>query len=211
MPPAVQTQDLSVRVDGATLLAPVTVTVPEGSCLAVTGANGSGKTTLLRALAGLPPRSTGWMSVAGRAVDERDHAFRRAVAAHVGPPPFARDLTLTEHLTLVATTWGCSPDEAAAAAQEVLVELGLTRLGGRYPHQLSSGQQHLAGLALTLVRPSDVLLLDEPEQRLDADRVEAVVAALRRRLAAGRTVVLTTHDPRLVDSLADGTVHLEVA
>lgn len=211
MPAAVETRDLSVHLDGTTLLTPVTLSVPRGGCLAVTGANGSGKTTLLRVLAGLPPRSTGRMRVAGRAVDERDPGFRRAVAAHVGPPPVARDLTVLEHLCLVATTWGAAKGEAAAAAGGVLAELGLGRLADRYPHQLSSGQQHLAGLALTLVRPSEVLLLDEPEQRLDDNRVEAVVGAVQRRLDGGRTVLLTTHDRRLVDELADETQHLEAA
>lgn len=74
-------------LDGILALSPVSFSVPQGRCLAVTGVNGSGKTTLLRVLAGLQRPTRGVASVQRpRWCDERDHAFRRALAARLGHP-----------------------------------------------------------------------------------------------------------------------------
>ncbi|WDG18656.1 ABC transporter ATP-binding protein [Microbacterium sp. Clip185] len=191
-----------------TLLDTITRRVDAGTALAVRGGNGSGKTTLLRVLAGMRAPSSGSARIAGAAVSQRDRSYRRRVAAMIGLPPFAPDLTVLEHVRLVAVTW-FAPDEAEARARAVLRELGLQALHERFPHELSSGQTQLFGLALALVRPCEVLLLDEPEQRLDPEHADAVIAALRARRDAGVTLVIATHHPRLAEIVADETVHLE--
>ncbi|QFG69386.1 ABC transporter ATP-binding protein [Ornithinimicrobium pratense] len=210
----VQVEVTNVQVEraGHPVLAPTTFSVDRGRVLAVTGANGSGKTTLLRVLAGLERASAGRCLVAGRPIDERDPRFRRAVAALVGPPPTARDLTVLEHLELVARTWGSDAATAGRTADRLLGELGIARLAQRLPHQLSAGQAHLCALALTLARPGEVLLLDEPEQRLDEDRLTAVSQLLDRRRRDGATLLLATHSSRLVEELdADELVLREAA
>lgn len=198
-------------LDGIPALPPVSFSLSQGQCLAVTGTNGSGKTTLLRVLAGLQRPTGGAATVQGRRCDERDHAFRRELAAQIGPPPVARDLTLDEHLRLVARTWVTQPSNAPGRVTGIVQELGLSHLMSRFPHQLSSGQAQLFALALTLVRPSSVLVLDEPEHRLDVDRISMVIETLRSRISAGTTVVLATHDPRISSELSDQTLHLRVA
>ncbi|MDR6199394.1 ABC-type multidrug transport system ATPase subunit [Microbacterium sp. SORGH_AS428] len=191
-----------------TLLDTITRRVDAGTALAVRGGNGSGKTTLLRVLAGMQAPSAGSARIAGAAISQRDRRYRRRVAAMIGLPPFAPDLTVLEHVRLVAVTW-FAPAEAETRARAVLSELGLQTLHERFPHELSSGQTQLFGLALVLVRPCDVLLLDEPEQRLDPEHVDAVIAALRARRDAGVTLVVATHHPRLAQIVADETVYLE--
>jgi ABC-type multidrug transport system ATPase subunit len=193
-----------------TLLDTTTRRVDAGRALVVRGGNGSGKTTLLRVLAGMQAPSAGSARIAGAAISQRDRTFRRRVAAMIGMPPLAPDLTVLEHVRLVAVTW-FAPEEADARARAVLRELGLQTLHERFPHELSSGQTQLFGLALVLVRPFDVLILDEPEQRLDPDHVDAVIRALRMRRDAGATLVIATHHPRLAELVADETVHLERA
>lgn len=202
-----------VRVDleGTAALAPVSFSLAGGRCLTVVGENGSGKTTLLRVLAGLQPPTEGAAQVHGRPCDERDARFRREVAAHVGPPPTARDLTLQEHLRLVAQTWGTGAEEAARLVEDLLVELGMGSLADRFPHQLSTGQTQLFALALVLGRPATVLVLDEPEHGLDDARVDTVIAALRARVAAGSTVIMATHDSRFVTELGDELLQLRAA
>ncbi len=191
-----------------TLLDTITRRVDAGTALAVRGGNGSGKTTLLRVLAGMHAPSSGSARIAGAAISQRDRSYRRRVAAMIGLPPFAPDLTVLEHVRLVAVTW-FAPDDAEVRARAVLRELGLQALHERFPHELSSGQTQLFGLALVLVRPCEVLLLDEPEQRLDPEHADAVIAALRARRDAGVTLVIATHHPRLAEIVADETVHLE--
>ncbi len=199
---------VEVVLDGGVLLAPVSFSLGAGASLAVRGANGSGKTTLLRVLAGLARPTGGSVSVAGARVDERRSGFRAVVAALVGVPPLARDLTLREHLVLVGVSWGAGVAAAEARADALLDRLALTRLARRFPHELSSGQVQLFTLALTLARPFQVLLLDEPEQRLDADRLALVGGVLRALVDAGTTLVLASHSGVLVDAVADEVLEL---
>jgi ABC-2 type transport system ATP-binding protein len=193
---------------GASLLAPTTLEVDRGEIVALRGANGSGKTTLLRLVGGKIAPTTGHVRVAGEPVDDRSAAFRARVAGSLGHPPFARDLTVREHLTLVGATWGRDVGTARADAAEILAELGLSTLADRFAHELSSGQTQLAALAIVLSRPFEVLLLDEPEQRLDADHLDTVIRVLERARDAGATVLLATHSDRLADSVADRIVTL---
>ena len=208
--------NVGVVNDTVTLLAPVTVSVGPGEALVVRGENGAGKSTLLRVLAGMRTPSTGTARVAGESVVDRDRGFRRRVAAMIGLPPMAPDLTVRDHVAMVATTWVDRERDGAEVgpaevADGVLEELGLTALAMRFPHELSSGQTQLFGLALVLARPFDVLVLDEPEQRLDPDRVETVAKVLNARREAGATLVVATHSQVLADALDGGTLLLEQA
>jgi ABC-type multidrug transport system ATPase subunit len=208
-PEPVAFERVGVVREGSVLLLEASGSAGEGEVLAVTGANGSGKTTLLRVLAGLLAPTAGEVAVAGRRPDERDPAFRTALAALLGPAQTARDLTVLEHLQFIAATWGSDARTAREQGRQLLEELRIAPLADRFPHELSSGQSQLVSLALTLARPCSVLLLDEPEQRLDPERLGLVIAALRARAAAGTAIVLASHSPRLVEELAHERLHLE--
>ncbi|MCS5715566.1 ATP-binding cassette domain-containing protein [Herbiconiux sp. CPCC 205716] len=202
---------VDVRAAGVTLLRPVSVQVGVGEALVVRGRNGTGKSTLLRVLAGARRPSGGTVRVGGSLVDARDRRFRRRVSAMIGLPPMAPELTVLEHVRLVAATWYSDPDESRAVEGGLLAELGLDALSARFPHELSSGQTQLFGLALLLARPFDVLLLDEPEQRLDPEHVHTIIRVLRARRDAGATLVAATHSSVLADALADRTLELDAA
>lgn len=207
--PAVRFDGIGVVRDEAVLLLEATGSVDSGGILAVTGPNGAGKTTLLRTVAGILEPTSGQVRVNGRVPDDRDRAFRRSLAALIGPPQTARDLTIAEHLQFIAATWGARAGQARERAGELLAELDIAQLGARYPHELSSGQTQLASIALTLARPFDVLVLDEPEQRLDPDRLGLVIAALQRRTHEGAALMIASHSPRLVDELATDLLEID--
>lgn len=200
---------LAVLHDDVLMVDGASGSVEAGDVLALTGANGSGKTTVLRVLAGMLEPTEGVALVGGRVPDDRDPVFRRSLAALIGPPQTARDLTIVEHLQFIAATWGATAVTAREKGERLLADLAIEHLARRYPHELSSGQSQLVALAMTLARPFDVLLLDEPEQRLDADRLEQVIDVLAARADAGAAIVLASHSPRLLDALADERVHLE--
>ncbi len=169
-------------------------------------AEGVGKTTLLRILGGLLVPSTGTATIGGREADERDRAVRAAVAALLGAPTTYRDLTLVDHLVLIDSTWGGDPTTSDDRSLALLDRLGIAHLDDRFPHELSSGQEQLFRLALTFSRPSSVVLLDEPEQRLDTAKRQVVAAMIRERTESGGTVVMACHDPELTASLATRVV-----
>ena len=130
------------------------------------------------------------------------------MAALIGAPTAYRDLTLADHLTLVDASWGRDPATCEERVDAGLAALEIDHLGARFPHELSSGQSQLFRLALTLFRPSRLLILDEPEQRLDTDKRRLLADLVRARADGGTTVVMASHDPAVTEAVADLVVTL---
>jgi len=202
----VRAEGVGKTIDETALLLPTAVRADPGECVVLRGPNGSGKTTLLRIIGGLLVPTTGTATIGGREADERDRAVRAAVAALLGAPTTYRDLTLIDHLVLIDSTWGGEPATSDDRGLALLDRLGIAHLDDRFPHELSSGQEQLFRLALTFSRPSSVVLLDEPEQRLDPTKRQVVAELIRERTSGGTTVVMACHDPDLTASLADHVV-----
>ena len=198
---------VSKVLDVTTLLPAISLVAEPGSCVVVRGPNGSGKTTLLRLVAGLLAPTTGTVTIDDDPADERRRSTRENVAALIGPPAAYRDLTLADHLTLVDATWGRELAHLCGAGAALALDtFGLGAMGERFPHELSSGQGQLFRLALTWFRPARLLILDEPEQRLDTDRRAVVGDLVRARCDTGTTVLMACHDPSLTASVADEVV-----
>ncbi|MFH8973942.1 ATP-binding cassette domain-containing protein [Streptomyces sp. NPDC017890] len=198
--PLLAADGATVALDDTTLLAPTTFAVRPGEVWCVTGGNGSGKTTLLRAFLGSRSLTAGTCSVAGEPADMAKPSHRRLVASLVEPIPVARDMTLREQVTLIAASWYGNAPHTTERAERVMDRLGLSSLGERFPHQVSSGQSQLFSLALTLVRPAGVVLLDEPERHLDSHRVDLMAALLTERAEQGTAFLVATHEPALVNA-----------
>ena len=204
----IELKDVTVSVGHAVLLAPVSASISPGDALVIRGRNGTGKSTLLKVLAGITSPTSGSALIGGDLVTSRDRRMSREVAAMIGLPPMAPDLTIADHVLLVATTWFDDPKAADGLAHDIVDELELAHLAARFPHELSSGQTQLFALALVLARPFDMLILDEPEQRLDPEHVDTVIRVLSTRRDRGVTLVIATHSERLADAIADHTLWL---
>lgn len=181
------------RVDEAVLLLPTDVELGKAECVVLRGPNGSGKTTLLRILSGTMPPSKGEATLDGSLVDERNDLTRTAIAALIGAPATYRDLTLIDHMILIDSTWGRLGEPPDHRPEEVLKLLEIGHLAKRFPHELSSGQQQLFHLSMVLVRPSSILILDEPEQRLDTDKRDLLTQILLERKADGTGLLIACH------------------
>jgi ABC-2 type transport system ATP-binding protein len=199
------------RIDEAVLLLPTDVELGAAECVVLRGPNGSGKTTLLRILAGTVLPSEGEATLDGSPVDERHDLTRTAIAALIGAPATYRDLTLVDHLVLIDSTWGHVGERADDRADQILELLEIDHLAERFPHELSSGQQQLFHLSMVLVRPSAILILDEPEQRLDTDKRDLLTRILLDRKADGTSLLIACHDPAMTEALADTVVDIEPA
>ena len=176
---------------------PISVTLAAGRSLAIIGANGTGKSTFLRAVAGLLQPLRGRVDVFGREVDEREAAFRANVATVLDEDSYFPSLTVREHLLLLARGHGVT--HVSELVTELLEEFGLTDRERAVPTALSSGQRRRLLLAAACVRPRRLLLLDEPEQRLDAGMRDRLAERLVAETQAGGSVIMATHDPVLVE------------
>ncbi|GAB2473609.1 ABC transporter ATP-binding protein [Xylanimonas ulmi] len=188
----------ATRAHGAVeALGATSAEVGPGEALVVAGRNGSGKTTLLRLVAGADLPTSGAVDVLGMPAFEARRRRREDLAVLLDGLPAYPDLTVAEHLALIAAAWGPRHRLGARPApgvDDTLAAAGLTRVRDQYPGELSSGESQMFALACTLYRPAAVVVLDEPEQRLDADWRERARAMLRAALDAGRTLVVATHD-----------------
>jgi ABC-type multidrug transport system ATPase subunit len=189
--PAVEVDGLHAGYGAAPVLVDVSLTVPAGAGVCVTGENGIGKSTLLRCVSGLQQPDEGVIRVFGGDPGATPE-FWRAVVTTVEPPTWYPGLTAREHAELVCRAHGLDPDEAGI--DEALDRFGLTGHADAIPPSLSSGQKQRLTLAIAFLRPSALLILDEPEQRLDPEGRASVAALLADYLAGGGSLLMASHD-----------------
>jgi ABC-2 type transport system ATP-binding protein len=188
------------------VLSGIDAEVHPGEVVAVVGPNGSGKTTLLRCAAGLDRPSAGIIRLCGRPMRERDPQTRRSVAAVLDDVEFFADLAVAEHLALLMSAHGDSTPDSHAA--DMLAEVGLADAADQLPAGLSSGQRRRLALATCFARPRMLVLLDEPEQRLDRAGRRWLTDRLLAEKQAGHGVLFASHDRGLVKAVADRVVDL---
>ncbi|MVA75519.1 ATP-binding cassette domain-containing protein [Auraticoccus sp. F435] len=189
-----------------TIVEDFSLEVRAGEAVALTGRNGSGKSTVLRCLVGADRPDEGTVEVCGHPVVETSARTRRDVATVIDDLDFFPDLSVVEHLDLLARAHGV-PD-ADGVVDEVLEQVQLVPQSGQLPGTLSSGQRRRLGLATAFVRPRELLVLDEPEARLDVEGVTWLANRLRAERQDGLAIVFASHEPSLVDTVATRVVEL---
>lgn len=177
-----------------------------GEAVALTGRNGAGKSTVLRCIVGADRPDDGTIEVLGMRMSEINPEVRRNVATVIDDLDFFPDLSVVEHLDLLARAHGI--EDPDALVDEVLDEVQLVPQAGQLPTTLSSGQRRRLALATAFVRPRRLLVLDEPEQRLDVEGIEWLGRRLAAEKAEGLAIVLASHEPSLVEAIGARPVQL---
>ncbi|MEV0278946.1 ABC transporter ATP-binding protein [Streptomyces sp. NPDC050610] len=188
-------------------LHPIDLSLAAGTCTALFGHNGSGKSTLLRIAGGRDTPTSGSALFAGRTISEDDPVVRARVAMVGDTVACYPDLTVREHLELV--TVAHAVEDADGWIDEVLADRRLSDHAKALPGSLSSGQMQSLLLAAALVRPRDLLVLDEPEQRLDPEARQRLAELLIGEKEDGVAVLLATHQADLAEAVADRMIALE--
>src|SRR3982074_648444 len=214
-PPSDQTRDqillrvasINKQYADQVVLANVAFDIQAGEIIGIIGPNGAGKTTLLEVLAGILPAETSDVQWLG----SRWPPSRRREAMFYlpgGVRPY-QDQPVTQVLSFFADVYRRSADEITGTIEAV----GLTPVLHKRVHSLSKGYGRRLMLALGLLTPHPLLLMDEPFDGFDLRQTREIVGALRKEVAKGRTLVLAIHQlldaERVCDRfilLADGRV-----
>ncbi|MBV9824430.1 MAG: ABC transporter ATP-binding protein [Alphaproteobacteria bacterium] len=174
-----------------------------GEFYVLLGPNGAGKTTTLRMATGLLKPDRGAVAVFG--VDVlRDPVGAKRLMAWLSDEPMIYDrLTPLEYLLFIAGLWGIERCSAEAKARDLLVTLGLEPQIGTRCEALSKGMRQKVALAGALIHDPRLIILDEPFTGLDAASARLAKNMLRDRVAAGCTVLMTTHILEVAERMAD--------
>ena len=201
----IELRDVSKTVTSGThpltILQPLTMTISRGQFVAIVGASGSGKSTLLGLIAGLDAPSTGSVLIDGTDITRLgEDALAKLRGDKIGFVfqffHLIPSLTAYENV-LVPMEIAGAPD-AAARAQRLLEEVGLTDRGHHYPSQLSGGEQQRVALARALANDPPILLADEPTGNLDTTNGRHILELLQNiHRTRQTTLVLVTHDREL--------------
>jgi len=198
-------------VERVAALREVSLRVAEGEVVAIMGPSGSGKTTLLNLIAGIDRPTSGRVIVYGREVsamgEEELRRYRLETVGYVFQQyNLIPTLTALENVLLPMMLRG-SPDRERAL--RLLAAVGLEGKEGRLPEQLSGGEQQRLAIAVALANDPPLLIADEPTGELDIATGEKIVRLiLSQARDHGKTVIMTTHDPR-VARMADRVVLIE--
>ncbi|GAB4493733.1 MAG: ABC transporter ATP-binding protein [Anaerolineales bacterium] len=174
--------------------------VQAGEFVALLGPNGAGKTTFLRILASLSRPSLGQVSVAGYKLPAQAAAVRRRLGVVSHLPLLYGDLTAEENLQFYGRMYDLQNLESRIA--DVLDMVGLSARRRDLVRTFSRGMQQRLAIGRAVLHDPDVMLFDEPYTGLDQDASEMLDEVLKNVAAAGRTVVMTSHDLARAEDLA---------
>src|SRR5499425_3534082 len=177
--------------------------VHAGEFYTLLGPNGAGKTTTLRMVTGLLKPDRGSISVFG--IDAlADPTAAKRIMAWISDEPMIYDrLTPCEYLAFVAGLWGVDDAITEARASELIDWLGLAPHAHERCEGFSRGMRQKVALAGALVHDPRLIILDEPLSGLDAGTARQVKNVLGERVAAGGTVIMTTHILEVAERMAD--------
>jgi len=202
---------VTFRYEGVTALAELSLSIPQGSRVALLGANGSGKSTLLRLLDGLSFPESG--SIRFRGVELREarfaeddfaRGFRREVGlVFQNPDVQLFNPTVFDEVAFGPLQLRWPKAEVRERVAAILDRLRLAHLRDRVPHRLSGGEKKRVALASVLVLDPAVLLLDEPTASLDPRSQSQIIDLLVEWGGGAKSVIVATHDLADLEDVAD--------
>jgi putative ABC transport system ATP-binding protein len=210
------TKIVSSGSEDLTILDNVSIKIPDGQFIAVTGASGSGKSTLLGLIAGLDAPSSGQIFIdEDEITSENEDRLAEIRSRKIGfvfqSFHLIPSLTAFENVLIPMEILGLK--DSRERAEQLIRDVDLTNRGHHYPAELSGGEQQRVAIARAFANSPKILLADEPTGNLDSKNgrhIFDLMTALHRQNHA--TLVLVTHDPMLADNadrqivLTDGQV-----
>ncbi len=183
----------------------VSLTIATGEMVAVTGPSGAGKSTLLKLIAGIERPTSGTVVVDGQNIGRASRRampyWRRTLGLVFQDAKLLYDRNCFENVMLPLRIAGMPAREAARRARAALDKVGLLERERAMPLTLSGGEQQRLAIARAIVNRPSILLADEPTGNLDAEYADQLLDMLAAFNRAGVTLVIATHEPKLIQRL----------
>lgn len=194
---------VSVMVDGQPIFEPVSAEFEPSRLTAIIGPSGAGKTTLLNCLGLLLPITSGTLrhgalDVSQCRAADRQRFWREECAFVLQDYGIVDDESLAFNVSMRLNLWGRAAGGTSGAVDEVLEATGLSGRSSERAVHLSGGEKQRLSIARAIYKDAGVILADEPTASLDADNRSRVLGLLKDRAEQGCTVVIATHDERLI-------------
>lgn len=194
-------------------LSDITLHIQKGEFAFLCGPSGAGKTTLLRLIFRDELPTSGQILVHGRNVvrlrESKLPALRRTIGVIFQDFKLLMDRTVYDNLALVARVLGIPESISRRKIGRLLKDVGLIQKADQIPYKLSGGEQQRVAIARALMSDPTILLADEPTGNLDPDLAVEVMRLLGEVNIRGTTVVVATHNPKLVSDMGHRTLILK--
>ena len=210
-------QDVCFAYENTPILLHLTKTIQSGETVLLTGPNGAGKSTFLRLLNGLifPQQGTyTFEETTITAAQMRNRKYAKWFHQRVGyvwqnPDSQLFCSSVREELAFGPLQMGLSMEEVEQRVQDALQLLELEKLAERAPYSLSGGEKKRTAIASILTMNPQVWTMDEPESYLDAQGINWLKEFLPALKSAGKTRILATHHPEIVEDIVDTEIGLK--
>lgn len=194
-------------------LAEVSVTIPDGDFVFITGPSGSGKTTLVRLLIADEFCDDGFIKVDGlhlvNATEDQLRAHRRRTGVVFQDYGLLAERTAYENVAFALRCLNIEPASVNRRTREALAVVGLSDYADAYPEQMSAGMQQRVAIARAVVTRPKAILADEPTGNVDPKNTVAIMEILETINLHGTTMVVTTHDPLIVEMMQRRVILLD--
>jgi cell division transport system ATP-binding protein len=182
----------------------VNLKVPKGDFVFLTGVSGAGKSTLLKLLYGALIPSRGQVIIDGQNITRLPRSripyLRRNIGVVFQDFKLLPNRTVLENVAITLEVLGWGKKEIGKKVYHILKQMGLEHKLNSTPLRLSGGEQQRVALARALVNDPKILLADEPTGNLDEENKDHVFAIFKEAHVRGTTVVVATHDRRIIDN-----------
>lgn len=202
-------ENLRKSYGGREVVAGVSFELKRGECFGLLGPNGAGKTTTLRLCLGLTDPDSGSVTLVNSPVPEAAREARRRVGVVPQLDNLDPDFTAAENLLVYGRYFGMADRETRKRIPALLEFAGLAQRGDSKIHTLSGGMKRRLTLVRALINDPDLIVMDEPTTGLDPQARHLIWDRLKRLLAQGKTIFLTTHFMDEAERLCDRLIIMD--
>jgi cell division transport system ATP-binding protein len=205
--------NITKKYGKVTVLEDVNFMIRRGEFVSIVGSSGAGKTTLINAIIGAEKLTKGSVLMDNFNVTHADpgelQEYRRRVGMVFQDYKLLPQKTVFENVAFALEVCGYETKDVKKYTTEALKRTGLENHRNQYPRQLSGGEKQRTAIARALVHAPTLIIADEPTGNLDEDNSKQVIDLLLKLNEEGTTVILATHDKKIVNRIKQRVIIIE--